>query len=65
MKKSKQTVTKKDLKSHTLEELMTKYYGKKGTKKRIAADKRIKKLSNNLEKNNEIKAKKEIKMKAK
>ena len=37
-----QPVTDKDIKSHTLEEILTKAYGAKGTTRRIIADEKIK-----------------------
>lgn len=41
-------IKKNDLKGCTLEEMLTKQYGKPGTKKRIAADARIKKAEANM-----------------
>ncbi|HWY12333.1 MAG TPA: hypothetical protein VN026_13455 [Bacteroidia bacterium] len=59
-KKSKKIKIKKsDLKGYSLDEMLTKSYGKKGIKKRKEAEKRISGISKDLAKNNKLKEKSE------
>jgi hypothetical protein len=50
-------ITKDDMIEMSLEELLTEAYGKKGTKKRILAEKDIKKRSKTIVKRNKEKEK--------
>lgn len=59
-KKSKKVkITSDDLKAHSLNEMLKKSYGKKGTPNRVAAEKRIKEKAKNLLSDNKKKEAKE------
>lgn len=59
-KKSKKVkITSDDLKGHSLNEMLQKSYGKKGTPNRVAAEKRIKEKAKNLLSDNKKKEAKE------
>ena len=64
MKKTKspviEPVTDQDLVSHSLDDMLTKTYGPKGSTKRTAAQGRIKALGQTLEVNNSLKELREL-----